>query len=193
MEKIDLIYDHYKSTMSIIVNAEKKRGLLFIYITLLELVNFLFLIYPNELVSSINNYITSQYGFEVNISVMIIQSAMWIIIVYTMVRYYQTNIHIEKQYKYLHLLESRIGDDLSITYFNRESGHYLNNFTKITDIFYVFYTWVIPILFILINIIKIYCEINSQMPLSSLWFDIICCIFVSYLSILYLYMLHRKS
>lgn len=103
MEKIDLIYDHYKTTMDIIANTEKKRGQLFIYIGVVEIINFMFLIYPSELIKSLNKYFTATYNFEVDISILIIQSAIWIIIVYTLLRYYQLNIHIERQYKYLHL------------------------------------------------------------------------------------------
>lgn len=192
MEKIDLIYDHYKTTMDIIANIEKKRGQLFIYIGIIELINFMFLVYPSELIESLNEYFTVTYRFEVDISILIIQSAIWIIIVYTLLRYYQINIQIERQYKYLHVLEANIGDSLSITYFNRESVNYLENFKMITDVFYIFYTWLIPLLFIAINGIKIYFEIKSQIPFYWLAFDFICCIFAIGLSILYLFMLHKK-
>lgn len=179
--------------MDIIANTEKKRGQLFIYIGVVEIINFMFLIYPSELIKSLNKYFTATYNFEVDISILIIQSAIWIIIVYTLLRYYQLNIHIERQYKYLHLLELNIGNSLSITYFNRESANYLENFKTITDVFYIFYTWVIPLLFIVINGIKIYYEIKSQISCYWLIFDFICCAFAIGLSILYLYMLHKKK
>ena len=93
MEKIDLLYDHYKETMQLSLNMQKKRGTLFVVFCIFELLNFSMLLFHEKITASISQYILSQYNISVDFSIAILQSAIWIALSYIMIRYYQTNIY----------------------------------------------------------------------------------------------------
>lgn len=108
MEKLDVLYDHYKETVHISLDTQKKRGTLFVVFCVLELLNFSMLLFPSEIAESISQYIYSTYEVTFNFNISLLQSAIWIVLSYTMIRYYQTNIYIERQYGYIALLEDKI-------------------------------------------------------------------------------------
>ena len=126
--------------------------------------------------------------FEIGLS--FFQCTIWIAITYTLVRYFQTMIHIERQYKYIAVIEQEVSRQLEWPSFDRESNSYLKNYPKALDLIHVFYTWIIPLLLILINLLKIALEAQNGTTIFPFIFDTICCLFCTVLSILYLIFMH---
>lgn len=174
MEKVDLLYDHYNETVKLSLDAQKKREKLFLALCILEIFNYSMLIFSNEIVLGISKYIFSKYEMTFDISVILVQSALWIIIVYILVRYFQTNIYIERQYSYIATLEEKISKELGESCFNRESGNYLDKYPKVLDVIAFFYTWCIPLLIILVNGSKIAFELIKLGNNWSVLFDSVC-------------------
>jgi len=190
LEKLDVLYDHYKETVQISLDTQKKRGTLFVVFCVLELLNFSMLLFPNEIAKSISQYVYSTYEITFNFNIAILQSAIWIALIYTMIRYYQTNIYVERQYGYIALLEDKISKILHEKCFKRESDNYLNKYPKVLDLISIFYTWIIPILIIIVNVAKSFFEWRNLVDVFGGIFDTICCAFCAILTIMYLIMLH---
>lgn len=192
MEKVDLIYDHYKETMQLSLNMQKRRGTLSVVFCIFEILNFSMLLFPEKITASISQYILSQYNIKFDFSIAILQSAIWIVLSYIMIRYYQTNIYIERQYKYIAILEDKISIMLKEPCFKRESDNYLEKYPIVLDLISVFYTWIIPLLIIVINVGKLSMEFRTTSNLWSAIFDTLCCGFTVVLTIMYLVMMHPR-
>ena len=82
----------------------------------------------------------------------ILQTLLWVLVAYTLIRYVQHNTYIERQYAYIEELESSISKSLEGAKFDRESKNYLNEYPIVLDVIDIFYKWFAPILFITINI-----------------------------------------
>lgn len=152
---------------------------------------FLFASSPDSVSYLIIGIIQKQYEIDISNQMSIIQSFLWLILLYLTMRYYQATIHIEKQYNCIHSIESDISNIEHIT-FDRESGNYLSNYPKMSDFVDILYKWVFPIIYCLIICYKIVIEyITSKFSFLLLLNSIL---FVScfILTILYLVFLHGK-
>ncbi len=145
----NLLHDHYKDTFSHIRERERQRDRLFLIVLgLIALV--LFQLHHSLLLQKAVTELTIA-GFKLNLSKIpfpVLLSTSWMFLAVFLLRYYQVVIHIEKQYDYLHPLESRLskalGEDGSI---GRESSGYT---TKKASFFrhwvWVFYTGLFPVI-----------------------------------------------
>ena len=144
----NVLHDHYKDTFSHIRERERQRGRLFLIVLgLIALV--LFQLHHSLLLQQAVTEV-SIAGFKLNLSKIpfpVLLSTSWMFLAVFLLRYYQVVIHIEKQYDYLHPLESRLskalGEDGSI---RRESIGYT---TKKASLFrhwvWFFYTGLFPV------------------------------------------------
>lgn len=143
MDKIELLYDHYKEIFSIIKDT-------------------------------------------------IIQSFLWLVLLYLTMRYYQTTIHIEKQYNCIYSIKSDISSIGQIK-FDRESGNYLSNYPKMSDFVDLLYKWVFPIIYCLIICYKIITEYITSKFSLLLVLNTVLFISCFVLTILYLVFLNSKK
>lgn len=144
-----LLHDHYKDTFSHIRERERQRDRLFL-IVLGFIALMLFQLNYSLLLQQAVTELTIA-GFKLNLSKIpfpVLLSTSWMFLAVFLLRYYQVVIHIDKQYDYLHTLESRLskalGEDGSI---GRESSGYT---TKKASFFrhwvWVFYTGLFPVI-----------------------------------------------
>lgn len=178
MEKIDIQYDHYKETFKIIRDSEKERNKLFIIVIVHILVMFLFIVKPNEIYQTINefskNYIENGLYFGINA----IEIFIWISTLYFSTRYFQININIDRKYIYLHSLEKQLSKSLKIN-FNRESKAYEDRYPILLNIIYWTYRYIFPIIYIVFLIIGAVLSLKNYTILK-----IITCVVVSFLLII---------
>ncbi|MDR2408203.1 MAG: hypothetical protein LBE13_08840, partial [Bacteroidales bacterium] len=97
------------------------------------------------------------FSLELPFQITVIQSFVWVIVLYLFMRYIQTNIYIERLYKYIKQLENRIEEQAEVI-FNRESKSYEVKYPLILNIIHIIYVWIFPIMSILIITLKIYFE-----------------------------------
>lgn len=190
MNKIEILYNHYKESNTLIKKAQEERNKLFKYLCLAILFNLIFLIYPDEIIDILNQFFNNNYSITISITYIIIQSSCWILITYLLIQYLHKNIYVERQYTYLKKLEEEIGNELKTKVFNRESNNYLNNYPLILNVLDFFYKWFLPIAIILINGIKLYYEYVNKVCLFLKITDTLCFSFIFLLIVLYLKMLH---
>lgn len=88
----------------------------------------------------------------------IIQTLLWLLIAYVMIRYIQDVLYIERQYIYLDSLEKEISNLSSIDIFMREGTNYQKDYPMVLNFIDLFYKMLMPIFFVLINTVRIYKE-----------------------------------
>jgi len=196
VEKLELTYDHYKETVARNNEAQTKRNKLFVILCIFNIASFIMLLFPAQLIDGVIAFVESQYEISVEVSASFFHSIAWIAVTYTLVRYFQTMIYIERQYKYIHLLEHEIGSQLQCTYFNRESKSYLDSYPKALDLVHLFYTWLIPLLIIAISLLRIILEFPDRISTWTLLhftFNALCFLFCLGFTILYLAFMHPRK
>lgn len=191
MEKIDIQYDHYKETFKIIRDNEKERNKLFIIVIIHVLVIFLFMVKPNEIYQTINefskNYIQNGLYFGINA----IEIFIWISTLYFSTRYFQININIDRKYIYLHNLEEQLSKSLKLE-FNRESKAYEEEYPILLNIIYWTYRYIFPILYILFLIIGLILSLKNYTILKVI-IGIIVSIFLITMNILYMIQSYKEN
>ena len=147
MNNIEILYDHYKETVSEIKKQENKRNKLFIIILLHILILFLISFKSQSMCNIISDILMEQWKIGFYFSINTVQIFLMISMLYCVVRYYQINIHIDKTYPYIHKLEENLSAKLDEN-IEREGKNYLIKYPKIQDLVYYSYKYIFPSLFI---------------------------------------------
>lgn len=160
-EKIlEVYYDHYKDTFSFLRDYIKERDRYFLY-TLIILFIILFQVNNQIVIKDIvQHYVSSDLGSNASIDFNYINSLVLFVFLSVIVRYFQSNILIQRQYAYIHLVEEKLTayiqeSNCSIT---REGKSYLDGYPKVSYFIHRIYTVVFPVLLCIVLMIKIYDE-----------------------------------
>ena len=156
MDSLEISYDHYKETCELSRQAQSRRNKNFVILCVLEATSFLFLVEPEKTYELIQEGIHQKLNMTVQLSNTLIQTLLWLIITYVMIRYIQDMLYIERQYKYMEKLEKHIANELGV--FEREGKNYQKNYPMVLNFIDLFYKMLMPIFFLAINIVKIYTE-----------------------------------
>ena len=192
MDKNELLYDHYKETYSLHLEVRKKRDTSFVMLCIGITLLFCFLLDPAGVFESIYEMIKDHFSLELPFKSTIIQSFVWVMVLYFFIRYFQSSIYIERLYKYIGELENTVSKNYQIK-FDRESKSYEDNYPIILEIIHFIYMWIFPILSIVIIVLKIYFEFININNIVSLIFDIIIAIMIIGLNICYLFFISIKK
>lgn len=193
MDILDVLYDHYKETFSLSKEAQGRRNKSFVILCVLEAVSFLLLIRPEMAFELILKGINKDIETPLQLSNTIIQTLIWLLIVYVMIRYIQDMLYIERQYTYLDKLEKEISNLTISGIFSREGENYQRNYPMVLNFIDLFYKMLMPILFALINIVRIHGEwILSQESTIALVCDTILCVAIIVIDWFYFFEVHTK-
>lgn len=190
MDKVELLYDHYKETVRGSTDMQEKRNKLFAYVCILELLNFLMLLFPQVINSALSSFLLEVYKVSLSELLGLFPSAIWLITTYVLVRYFQTAIYVERQYPYIEEIEAEITKETELECFDRESKTYLSNYPVVLDVIHNFYTWMIPVLLLVINVLKIILEWRTAASTVTTWVNTLICVFLIVLTLLYLAFMH---
>lgn len=172
--KLEILHDHYKESFSYIREREKQRDRLFILV--IAFIGILFLeIQYSDIFSNILGNIKLEF-IELNVSIMPISvflSVTWTYLFITILKYCQTSILIERQYDYLHRLEKKISGFFgNQTIYCRESKAYLDKYPLFSNLVWIFYVVLFPIIIILSVGLVIYLEwYKIEAPYYHLIYD----------------------
>lgn len=158
MDALEMLYDHYKETFSLSKEAQARRNKSFIVLCILEAFSFLLLIRPEKAFEIILEGINKELDMTLQLSNTIIQTLLWLLIAYIMVRYIQDMLYVERQYIYLNNLEKEISKLGSVDIFAREGANYQKDYPMVLNFIDLFYKMLMPIFFALINAVRIYEE-----------------------------------
>lgn len=196
MEKLDTYYDHYKESVSLCRTTQSHRNKSFVYLCVLEAISFMLIKNPDFICVLLNDVVKKELEATILFSNCILQTLVWVLIAYVLVRYVQDVLYVERQYKYLNTLEKKISllleetDDKNI--FTREGDNYLNNYPMVLNFIDLFYKILAPILFSAINVVHIVQEWNSGMTCTVLIVDTVICVAIFVITWFYFFEIHDK-
>ena len=191
MESIEILYDHYKDTYALSKVAQERRNKSFVCLCILETVAYLWAVDPQKMIVALQSYEILS-GF-VNLGHEIIQTFLWMMIVYILIRYVQDMIYVERQYGYLTKLEIKISSIVADEMFSRESSNYLKEYPKILNLIDLFYKMVMPVLFLVINFVHIIMEWQyDQKNMLSVLCDSIIFTAIFIITWFYFFWIHSK-
>lgn len=153
---MEILYDHYKETFSLSKAAQERRNKSFICLCVLEALAFFIVIDPEKMLNTMKSFET--LAEIVNLGYVIIQTLLWMMIAYVLIRYVQDMIYIERQYGYLNELEKRLLDNNAKKIISRECENYQKEYPKVLNLIDLFYKMLMPVLFSVINVFHIVME-----------------------------------
>lgn len=193
MDTLELLYDHYKETFSLSKAAQERRNKNFVILCILEALSFLLLIRPETASKLILTGINKDMETPLQLSNAIIQTLLWLLIAYVMIRYIQDVLYVERQYVYLDNLERKITRLSLMGIFTREGINYQRDYPMVLNFIDLFYKMLMPVLFAVINIVRIHEEwIMKQGPNITLGCDTILCIAIIIIDWFYFFEIHTK-
>ena len=154
MNNIEILYDHYKESVNEIKKQENKRNKLFILVLIHIFILFLISYRPESMCKAFSDLLMDQWKIGFYFSINTIQIILMVSMLYCVVRYYQINVYIDKNYPYIHRLEKELSQDIGKC-FGKEGQNYLNDYPKTQNIVYYSYKYIFPILFILALIYRV--------------------------------------
>lgn len=187
MDTLELLYDHYKESISHMKMAQRERDKIFIVLCILLAALYFFGVNPSESTSALQQILDSQFGIKTTFEFSILQALLWILLLYFTLRYLQRNIYSERLTNYIHSLEKEISSYAQLR-FDRESTNYLNEYPLVLDLIHWIYTFIFPIAYLSLIIFKIRCEGHD-----CLVFDKIIAFVDSVLILAYLCFLHKSK
>ena len=166
--KLQILHDHYKDTFFYIQEYIKLRDRLFLFI-LIVVTFMLFQLYsPVSAGEAVSHFITKKLELKSPIDITFIGSIIWFGLLSLVVRYFQTVVHIERQYKYIHQIEEQLSSEYANKVFTREGKAYLNDYPVFSSWAWILYTIVFPTLLGALVIFKINREIWQAGSISLL-------------------------
>lgn len=154
MNNTEILYDHYKESVNEIKKQENKRNKLFILVLIHIFILFLISYRPESMCKVFSDFLMDQWKIGFYFSINTIQIIFMVSMLYCVVRYYQINVYIDKNYPYIHRLEKELSQDIGKC-FGKEGQNYLNDYPKTQNIVYYSYKYIFPILFILALIYRV--------------------------------------
>jgi len=156
--KLQLLNDHYKDTYSYIRGFERERNRLLLIVLLVVTLMLTQLFSPDEANEVISSILGQQLGVGSAVEISFLSTAVWFVLLILVVRYFQTVVNIERQYKYMHQLEDQLSPHFEGGVFTRHGKSYLTNRPKFLWWVWWLYQFVIPLALLIAIGAKIYSE-----------------------------------
>lgn len=162
-KKLELLNDHYKDSFCDVEEYQKKRDWFFLYIIAIMTILLFQINSPKEAQDIISEFIKKKLELDKqNIDLSFIGSLIWFALLGTSLKYFQTQVLIERMYKYVHNLEDLLSSEYDGKAFSREGKSYLQNYPLYSSFVTRIYTVVFPLLIILIPLAAISQEWFTQ-------------------------------
>lgn len=156
--KLEALADHYKDTFHYVREYVGIRDRLFLLVLVLLGLQFFQISSPDESSTAIVEFFKNTFGFQITVNKHSLNTILWFALLSVVVRYFQANVYINRQYKYLHTLEEKFTSLFGEKIIAREGKHYLSEYPLFSDWTNVLYTWVFPVLLILTGGFKTYSD-----------------------------------
>lgn len=195
-KNLELLAAHYNDSYSIIKTREEQRDRLFLIAV--AVVGFLAftIVFPSTLQGLLKEFELTGVKMQIaNVPIAILTSLAWTLLLIFLLRYYQSVVTIDRQYKYLHDLENQIAPEFGENnIFHREGKAYKEEKSLLTHWIEFLYTIVLPVILVavLIGLLLQERELNGSWTFN-LWYDaLLCCgVMISLLAYLFPQILRR--
>jgi len=161
---LDVMHDHYKESFAHIREREKQRDRLFLILIALLGLLFLEVQYPTNIVKLLKEVGKSGIKLDVTaLPITVILSVTWTIFLALMLRYCKVSMTVERQYNYLHKLESKISSLLQDdVIYRREGKEYLRDYPIFSEWAWFFYTIMFPMIVVGVEVYLICLEYRNK-------------------------------
>jgi hypothetical protein len=194
--KFQTLHDHYKDTFALQREYLKLRDRLFVYTLLVFGAMFILTIIPVDPSKAVSDIVKEQLKVTLSINRDAIHTLLWFVLLCLVVRYFQINIVVERQYHYIHKVEGELNSyyDPLGDMFTREGKSYLNNFKLFRSLAGYLYILVFPLLLVIITSYKIFTELMTKTFFDlTLVLDIIFCVLIFVYTVVYSFSMHFKK
>jgi len=155
MEKeLDIYYDHYKDTFSYLRTYLSLRDKYFKYAFFLLALLFFNSLLPSDFEKITQTILEKKIGIKEFSNLKLIDSLLLFGLLSIIIKYFQVNLLIERQYSYIHHVEKKLSAKLENFNIFREGKAYLNNYPIFGSIVHRIYTIGFPILLMVLVIVK---------------------------------------
>lgn len=193
-KKLEILNDHYKDSFNHLREFLKTRDKLFFWIIIVVTLMLYQIFLPIEAKDVVGNIITKTLKLDENVDASFICSIIWFSLLAVVVKYFQTVLNIETQYKYIHKLEDQLALCYENNAFTREGKTYFKDYWKFSKWIKRLYVIIFPSLLLIVIAAKIFNEISASNELSFLLvFDVIASISVAFFIALYIRAIHFLS
>lgn len=189
--QLEVLSHHYSETFELLRADVAKRDRLFLYILVVIFLLLLYMSAPTAMSDLLNNFVSSQAGGDEPtrlIDVSFMGAILLLGLLSLSHTYFQTVLHVERQYNYVYQLENELSKHFDELAFIREGRFYRNQRRKFSTWTKVIFWILFPFLFLLFNIFwLVFLFARSQAPFAYQLVDTL--ISVSILTSLGLYLL----
>jgi hypothetical protein len=136
---LEVLADHYSKSFELLKEDVGKRDRLFLYMLILIFVLLLYMSAPDAVSKLINMLVANQTGEPDPgkagqiIDVSFIGTIFWFGFLGVSHTYFQTVLHVERQYNYIYQLEKMLSEHFDEKAFVREGKHYRDNRRKFSS------------------------------------------------------------
>lgn len=146
--KLQILHEHYNLTCDSVKEQIKRRDWLMVYVVVFLVFQFFQISDPSQVSNAVLAFAKNSYGIEISINRQTLEAILWFSLLAGLIRYYQTSIFINKQYKYLHHLENQFSKYFGENVLTREGKNYLEKYPLFSDWLHIVYSWVYPVFLI---------------------------------------------
>jgi len=168
-KQLEVLSAHYSETFFLLKSAVERRDRLFLYMLGVTSLLLLYMSAPSALGDWLNSFVNNQVGSAANTTNLIEASFIGAILLLGLLSlshtYFQTVLHIERQYDYVYQLEEQLSAYFGGNAFIREGKHYRKykrRFSRWTKVIFWFLFPLLYLLFVVVWLIFLYR--NPQIP-----------------------------
>lgn len=191
-KKMEIIYDHYKDTFQIQLKYVESRNKYFLIVLALISLLFFQMAFPGLAESILFQWMQKEISETSKINSSFFNSIFLFGLLWSLILYYQINLHIDRQYKYIHKLEENISIQISDFEISREGKSYTKPFPLVSWVIIRIYKFVFPSAILAAIGVKLNNEFYNNDKLFKI-FNIIICILIGFISILYIVWVQWKD
>ena len=123
---------------------------------------------PSSADTTIGEFVTKKLDLASSIDVSYIESIIWFLLLGLTLRYFQTCTSLDHQYSYLNMVEENLCRIFRGEVFTREGKYYLNDYPLFSSWAHFLYSWILPLILIVVVVNKLIHEIINADSLSVL-------------------------
>jgi hypothetical protein len=191
---VEVLSKHYSETFEQLKEVVARRDRLFLYILLVIFILLLYISSPTVMIDWVNSFFSSQVAGSTGTTMqpLIDVSVIGVVLLLGLLSfshtYFQTVLHVERQYDYVYQLEGQLSGYFNDKAFIREGKHYRNYRRKFSSWTKIIFWYLFPFLYLLFIIFWLwFLFTTSQSPVGYKIIDFL--ITMSILVSMWLYLL----
>ena len=169
--KLAALSSHHENTYQEISKTLGRRDRTFLILVLVLGFFWLRIIVPNDVEVATSDLAQNQLGLNYAPSAVMIDGALWSILLAVCIRYFQCVVEINRLYEYIHLVEDELKIHFEKGAFTREGEFYSRNYHLFKWWAGIIYTAIFPLFLSATISIKIVSELTSDIMAWGTAFD----------------------